>query len=66
MYAWASKYGADISRGCAHPTTRPPISASHPPPRHISPTALCQRCSKSKMGVYTRAFYFLVSHQPIG
>jgi hypothetical protein len=66
MYAFIPKIGADFSRGCAHPAMQPSISATHPPLPLDSPTALCQRCSKSNMGVYTRAFYFLVPHQPIG
>ena len=28
MHAWSSKSGADVSRGCAHPPTLPPISAT--------------------------------------
>src|SRR5215217_154209 len=30
MYACLSKQGADFSRGCTHPATRPPISTPHP------------------------------------
>jgi hypothetical protein len=37
-----------------------------PPPPLDSRIALFQRCGKSNTGVYIRAFYFLVSYQPIG
>jgi hypothetical protein len=37
-----------------------------PLPPLDSPPALFQPCSKSNTGVSLRAFYFLVSHQPIG
>jgi hypothetical protein len=30
MYGYATKSDADFSRGCAHPATRPRISATHP------------------------------------
>ena len=60
----------EIERGFFE-VVRPPNNATAhlhdpPPPPLDSPSALCQRCSKSNMGVYTRAFYFLVPHQPIG
>ena len=55
-----------FSRACAHPAAQPPISATHLPPPLDPRTALFQRCSKSNMGVYNRAFYFLVPHQPVG
>src|SRR5215204_4107137 len=61
----STKPGADFSRGYALPARRPLISAPPPPPLD-SPTALFQPCSKSNMEVYTRAFCFLVPHQPIG
>ena len=66
MYACIRRIGRGFFEGCARQAMQPPISVTHPPPPLDSPTALCQRCSKSNMGVYTRAFYFIVSHQPIG
>ena len=66
MYASVPENGGGFFEGRAPPAMQPPISVTHPPPPLDSPPALCQRCSKSNMGVYIRAFYFLVPHQPIG
>jgi hypothetical protein len=60
------KMVADFSRGCADRGISHLLFATHPLPPLDSPSALLQPCSKSNMGVYTRAFYFLVPHQPIG
>jgi hypothetical protein len=65
MYACILEMLADFSRGCALPAPRPLIFATHPLLHHNARTALFQHCSKSNTGVYTRAFYFLVPHQPI-
>jgi hypothetical protein len=66
MYACISEIWRGFCQGRAHPAMQPPIPTTRPPPPLDSPPALFQRCSKSNMGVYTRAFYFFMPHQPIG
>jgi hypothetical protein len=58
--------GGGIFEGVCARENRHLLFATHPPPPLDSPTALFQPCSKSNTGVSVRAFYFLVSHQPIG
>jgi hypothetical protein len=66
MYACIPEIGRGFFEGVYAPSSATAHLHDPPPPPPDSPTALCKRCSKSNMGVYTRAFCFLVPHQPIG
>ena len=66
MYACIPENGGGFFKGVCTPSNATANSCDPPLPPLDSPTALLQPCSKSNMGVYIRAFYFLVSHQPIG
>jgi hypothetical protein len=66
MYACIHEIGGEFFEGVCAPSNASAHSYDPPPPPLDSPPALCQRCSKSNMGVYIRAFYFLVPHQPSG
>ena len=66
MYASVPENGGGFFEGVCTLSNATADLRDPPPPPLDSPTSLCQPCSKSNMGVYTPAFYFLVSHQPIG
>jgi hypothetical protein len=66
MYACNPEIDGGFFEGVCTPSNATADLRDPPPLPLDSPTALCQRCSKSNMGIYTPAFYFLVPHQPIG
>ena len=59
MYASVPENGGGFFEGVCTLSNATADLRDPPPPPLDSPTALCQPCSKSNMGVYIRAFYFL-------
>jgi hypothetical protein len=66
MYACIPENGGGFFEGVCTPSNATANFCDPPLPPLHSPPALFQPCSKSNTGVSLRAFYFLVSHQPIG
>src|SRR5215208_5374367 len=65
MYAYVLEISGGFFEGVCAPSNATAHSCDPPPPHLDSPPTLFQRCSKSNMGVYIRAFYFLEA-APIG